>query len=338
MEILLLIIAFCGGIFGASLGALATFVFVGFTGLIGVAAIMGGSTADWLGVITFGSFLGPHVALVGGVSAAAFARKKGYIESGKDITKSLLSLRKSSVMMVAGIFGIVGYIVNYYVGLMLPGKIDTVGFTVFLVPLLAKVLFGNDGLKEIFGVVPEDVKKLGGRFSVKAPVAWVPYVVTATEKTIVGISAGGLSAYATYALLQDPTSAPAAVFVGFLISAASLIFLYVGIEIPVTHHITVCASYAVVASGGSFYWGLAAAVTVAFVGEICSRLFYVYGDTHIDPPGTSIAIVSFIVMGILPSTGIYQDPIIIPSVIVGVAILYSFIQSFTMKNNVEVKN
>lgn len=336
MDLLLLFVAFCGGIFGASIGALATFVFVGFTGLIGVAAAMGGSAANWFGLISFGGYFGPHITLVGGVCAGAFARKMGYIESAKDITKPLLSLKKPSVLMVAGIFGVLGYIVNYYVGLLLPGKIDTVGVAVFLVPMIAKVVFGNDGLKEILGTVPESTKKLGGRFSLKAPDTWIPYMVTAAEKTIIAIGAGGLSAYATYVLLQDPTTQSIAVFVGFFVSAASLIFLYMGFAIPVTHHITVCASYAVVASGGNLYWGIAAAIIVAFVGEICSRLFYVYGDCHIDPPGTSIAIVSFIIMGILPGTGIYQsNQILIPVIIIGVAIVYSIIQLITNKNKAE---
>jgi hypothetical protein len=72
--------------------------------------------------------------------------------------------------------------------------------------MVVKVIFGSDGLGEILGKTPKAVKDLGGRFNINAP-AWVPYMVTAGEKTVIILGAGGLSAYTTCELLKDPGTA-----------------------------------------------------------------------------------------------------------------------------------
>lgn len=331
MELTGFLMAFCGGIFGASIGALASFIFVGFSGLVGIAVAMAGGSFDFLNMVTFGSVFGPHIALIGGVAAGAYARKRGYIESGKDITLPMLSLKKPDVLLVAGVFGVIGYVMNALVAGALPGQIDSVGATVFGAAIIAKVAFGDLGLREVFGIVPEEVKALGGRFSENAP-SWVPYMVSPFEKLLIGFAAGGLSAYITVSFLQIEGLESSAVFVGFLLSAASLIFLQMGFPIPVTHHITVCASYAALASGGNLYWGIVFGVAAAFLGDFASRLFYNYGDTHIDPPATAIMVLSYLAMGILPNFAFYQSGDTIPLAILGLGFFpYSVIR--TIKGN-----
>jgi hypothetical protein len=299
MDFTALIIAFCGGAFGATLGALGAFVFTGITGLIGIAMAASGASFDFLGNVAFGTFFGPHISFAGGVAAAAFARRMGYIPSGKDILKSLTGLKRPSVLIIGGVFGMMGYAVQ--AGLASTAiKIDTVALTVFILAIIAKVAFGTTGLGEIFGAVPEDIKKSGGRYSTRCSNVWLPYFTASCEKTLVGITAGGVSAYLTYLMLQNPEAAPVAAFVGFCVSAVTLAMLFLGSEIPVTHHITICASYAVVASSGSIWWGIAAGVLAAYAGDFFARTFYCYGDTHVDPPAMAIAFVSFVVMTIIP--------------------------------------
>ncbi|WP_444431296.1 hypothetical protein [Rhodobacter capsulatus] len=60
MTLLGLLVAFGGGIFGAAIGALPAFAFVGFLTMIGVAIqlALGAGTTDFFG-IPFGAF-GPH--------------------------------------------------------------------------------------------------------------------------------------------------------------------------------------------------------------------------------------------------------------------------------------
>lgn len=92
-----LLISFCGGAFGAAIGALPAFIFCGFLGFLGVAAAMAGASFDWHSIITFGPFFGPHIAFAGGVGAAAFAKKMGYLGSGKEITAGLMGLKQPGV-------------------------------------------------------------------------------------------------------------------------------------------------------------------------------------------------------------------------------------------------
>lgn len=323
MTLLTVLLAFCGGVFGAILGAMEAFIFTGITGLIGIAFVCAGIPFDWLGIISFGPFFAPNIAFAGGVAAAAYARKIKVLDSGKNITLPLLSLKKISVLIVGGVFGVLGYIIAFGVGKALPGQIDAGGFTVVVSAMIAKVLFTG----ELFGNVGEEDKKLGGRYSPLAKTTWVAYMTAASEKTILAISAGGLSAYVTYIMLQNQRTADAAAYVGFCISAVSLIFLQFGAPVPVTHHITICASYAVLASGGNLYWGITAAILAAFAGDFLARTFYNYGDVHIDPPAMTIALVSFLFLGLAKWVGLYQIPGEIAAVvIIIIASAYSFLE------------
>lgn len=72
------------------------------------------------------------------------------------------------------------------------------------------------------------------------------------------------------------------------ISAFSLVFLQVGTEVPITHHVVLPAGLAVVASG-DIWWGLAFGILGIFLGEVAACVFTSYADTHIDPPAASIA-------------------------------------------------
>jgi len=67
-----LLASFGGGVFGAALGGLPAFVFTGFTVLAGAAAVLRGSSFDFISNVAFG----PHIAFSGGVAAAAYAAKK----------------------------------------------------------------------------------------------------------------------------------------------------------------------------------------------------------------------------------------------------------------------
>jgi len=330
MEIMVIIIAICGGIFGAAIGSLSAFILTGLTGLVGIALMGAGVTFDYMGLVPFGVFFGPHISFAGGAAAAAYARKRGYIEVGKDIAKPLMSLKKPDVLIVGGLMGGLGYIINFGIASALPGKLDTVALTVFTVAIIAKIAFGNLGLKEIFGVVPEDMKVEGGRFSPESPGVWLPYVNTGYEKLLIAIAAGGLSGYGTYLMLQSTELAGAAVFFGFVVSAASLIFLEMGLPIPVTHHITICSAYAV-SMTGSVVWGIAGAIMAAFLADFFGKAFNAYGDCHVDPPAMGIASISFLLFAIFPIIGVYESGEIVAYVIIATFLIYSFAEKSIFK-------
>jgi hypothetical protein len=85
------------------------------------------------------------------------------------------------------------------------------------------------------------------------------------------------------------------------------------------------AGYGTAVSGGSILWGIAGAVIFCYAAELLSRIFWSYGDTWVDPPATGVVFGSFIMLGILPTFNYYSiDPYILPGLIIGVSLIYSF--------------
>ncbi|MBB6217640.1 MFS family permease [Anaerosolibacter carboniphilus] len=277
----LILAAFGGGILGALIGALPAFIFTGFVGLIGVAVIASGGPATILGDVVFGTLLGPHIAFAGGVAAAAYAaNKKNLLASGGDILTPLKKTNDAGVILVGGIFGILGYVINsLYASIALPT--DTVALTVFTSGVLARFIFGQTGLF--------------GKYSAQGEVAAATelpkrsFVPDAKSLTFVALYSLGLGLVVSY--LVDLTQINV---LGFCISAALLIFAQMGFDMPATHHITLVAGYAAIATGNIFI-GAAFAVISGILCEIVARTFNSYCDTHIDPPATTIFILSFII-------------------------------------------
>ena len=114
MDFTMLIAAFGGGLLATFMGGLQAFI---FTGLTVLAAIMGGDFgAPAIGIVSFGSWFGPHVAFAGAVAGAAFAMTRNHIENGQDIVTPLVKFGDPMVLIVGGIFGMVGFLIQYIVG------------------------------------------------------------------------------------------------------------------------------------------------------------------------------------------------------------------------------
>jgi hypothetical protein len=158
----LLLAAFAGGLFGAAIGGLPAFIFTGFAVLLGVAAGLGGSKFNMLAApdepqgIAFGVVFGLHISLAGGAAAAAFAARRGDIEDGKDIATPLAGLGTPWPLLVGGLFGVGGLVVQQLlVGLL--GTVtavtatDTIAVTVVISAIVARLTFGKTGL---FGNLP----------------------------------------------------------------------------------------------------------------------------------------------------------------------------------------
>lgn len=269
--------AFGGGVLGAAIGALPAFIFTGIVGLIGIAVLASGGPATILNDITFGTLFGPHIAFAGGVAAAAYAgNKKKYIDNGMDILTPLIKSKDTLVLIIGGIFGVVGYLINsFFVSIKLPT--DTVALTVFTSGLIVRFIFGTSG---IFGnneiATTTEVEKR--RF--------LPDSKTLVFNIVLALGLGLVISY-----LVNLTQINV---LGFCISAATLIFVQMGFEFPTTHHITLVAGYATIATGNIFI-GAFFAVIAGIVGEIVDKIFNSYYDTHIDPPATAIFICSFII-------------------------------------------
>lgn len=335
--IYLILAAFAGGAFGASIGALPAFIFTGFMVVAGEAGGLDGVT----GSIAFGAFFGPHVSFAGGAAASAYAAKQGYMNSGfdfheaKNITYALGTT--VDVLAVGGLFGILGAVIRQVsAGFGLPW--DPIAMGVVLSALFHRLILGysligavqGKGLfdmspferaekrKDETGTLPDHVKAATERLAVEP---WLPHQYKWSSVAFLGLVTGLLGAYAAL-----ETGSP---FLAFGISAASLLFLNLGVEkFPVTHHITLTAStvaLAVVATGqdvdgglltglsetGALIVGALFGMVCALFGELFQRIFYAHGDTHWDPPAAAIVFGTFVI-ALLYFTGILGTTVWVP--------------------------
>ncbi|MFD2628932.1 hypothetical protein [Oceanobacillus kapialis] len=303
--------AFGGGVFGAVIGGTTAFIFTGFLGLTGIAIMLGGGSDIVLNEVAFGPFFGPHVAFVGAVAAAAFAGRKsknnpkkrtrqatakseiastaetdatdvqevfhadGEAIKGEDVTMPLFKTKDPSVLLVGGVFGILGYLLNDLFASTWALPLDTIALVVLIFGFITRLVFGQSGLTGIF---PQGEKRFN---------------FTGKEILFHGIWGAGIAAVVAYvSILLDVNN------LGFAISAASLIFLYFGLQFPASHHITMVAGYAALAFNSVWIAALFGLVVV-IAGEYTQRAFNTHVDTHIDMPAINIAFFSFLILGIL---------------------------------------
>jgi hypothetical protein len=361
--LLLLITALAGGAFGAAIGALPAFIFTGFLVFLGegiaiLQRTLGGAVGDVpapgelapgvTGVIGFGAVTGPHIAFAGGVAATAYAGKK-YPEMEPDgwdyhFGKNILYAfgTKPDILAVGAIFGALGMFINQFAAALLvvdgTGLTDSIALSVVATALVARVAFGypfvgksaGSGILDMSpfereesrtatdgGEVPEEH---AGRLATEP---WLPHQYKWSGVATIGLIGGILGGFI---YLQTGS-----IFLGYAISAISLLFLNLGVEkIPVTHHITLVGAVGAVIATAAFgdpssvvfpvdalgATGATVAIVAAGVfgavsgllGELTQRLFYAHSGTHVDPPAMAIGIAMLIVgilaiAGVLPSAG-----------------------------------
>jgi len=255
---------------GAALGASAAFIFTGIFVLIGVAIAAGGGGKEFIGGVAFGPLLGPHISFAGGVAAAAFAAKAGRHATGRDLGRGLAGLGRPDVLVVGGVFGVIGFLMQAAIAASPAGTwTDTVALTVFLSAVLVRLVFGKTGL-------------MGDRTQ---PGEWVTFQRDWPQVVALGAVLGLSSAFLVRVIGADKGGDVA----GFGFAATGLLFLHTGTTVPVWHHIALPAAIAYTGSGGNLYAGAAAGVAGAVLGELYARAFLNHGDTHIDPPAAAIA-------------------------------------------------
>ena len=272
MTINLIFAAFGGGLLGALIGALPVFIMTGFMVIAGLMVGVGGP--DIVGGVAFGPYLGPHIAFAGGVAAAAFAHRKGKLEAGGDILAPMAQFNDASVLLVGGLFGIVGLVINYLYASVLALPTDTVAMTVVTSGVIARLVFGKTGLL--------------GKCEDKTRVFY-PTAESLSTLVVIGLGLGLVSSY--FAVEYN------LVVLGFGLSAASLIFAQMGFPVPGTHHISLIAAVAANASG-SLIIGAIFGIIAAVFGDIFDKTFNAYCDSHIDPPAGTIFILTFIILAI----------------------------------------
>lgn len=268
-----LLAAFGGGLFGAAIGTLPSFVFTGLLVLVGVAVAAAGGGTDVLGHVAFGSVFGPHIAFGGGAAATAYAYRRGMLATGRAITTPLMGLDRPDVLAVGGCFGVLGYLLNATWHLLgIAPWTDSIALSVVVSAMIARLGFGRSGLAS-------------KRFTPDDRSNWVRHQERAPQCATIGLGVGLVSAFLALTFGPDRGGD---VF-GFGITASSLVFVQLGMKAPVTHHMALPAAVAALATGNVFA-GMAFGMIGAFAGEGFSRVFHQHGDTHIDPPAAGIAI------------------------------------------------
>ncbi|WP_455449230.1 hypothetical protein [Natrinema thermotolerans] len=332
----LLIAALAGGAFGAALGALPAFVFTGFVVFLGEGiAILQDEIGSEIGVagagdiatgitgtIGFGAVTGPHIAFAGGVAATAYAGRK-YPEMepddwdyhfGKDILYAFGT--KPDILAVGAVFGALGMLITRVMG-GLGFPTDNIALSVVATAFLARLAFGYPIVGKVGGSSVLDMSPFereekrmaadGGTETDRlATEPWLPHQYEWTGVTAIGIVGGLLGGY----IWLETGS----IFMGYAISAMSLLFLNLGVEkIPVTHHITllgaVGAVIAMPAMGSELVALLAAGAFGAIsglLGEVSQRVFYSHSGTHVDPPAMAIA-EFMLVLGVLYLAGLLPN-------------------------------
>lgn len=271
----LLPVAFAGGALGAAFGASAAFIFTGLFVLIGVAIAAGGGGKEFIGAVAFGPLLGPHISFAGGAAAAAFAARGGHHATGRDLGRGLAGLGRTDVLMVGGVFGVIGFVLQAAIASTPLGPLtDSVALTVFLSAVIVRLAFGKTGL-------------FGDRTQ---PGEWVAFQREWPQVVALGAVLGLCSAF----LLQVIGADKGGDVAGFGLAATGLLFLHTGTTVPVWHHIALPAAIAFTATGGNLYAGAGAGVAGAVLGELYARAFLNHGDTHIDPPAAAIATLTLI--------------------------------------------
>ena len=327
------------------------------TDLVGGAAApdpgLGLSTLGSTGLtasVGLGPLFGPHVAFAGGAAATAFAARQGHLDTdfryheAKHVTRALGP--RVDVMAVGGAFGVLGVLVTYAsASVGLPW--DPIAFSIVVTGILARVALGyplvgtvrGDGLLDMSpyadrarrparadgqparadggvparsGIDPADTTGGERRFAVEP---WLPHQYRWGEVAALGAVVGVFGAFVTYR-----TASP---LLAFGITAATLLFLCVGVErFPVTHHVALVSSLSVVGLAGgaatpaavagevgllaALLVGAAFGVVTALAGELAQRVLYAHADTHVDPPAAAIVVGSFLV-ALFDIVGVFQQ-------------------------------
>jgi hypothetical protein len=349
-SIELVVAAFAGGAFGAAIGALPSFALAGVMVIAGeiydlaASGFAGGNAAgyaavDVTGAIGFGPVLSPHIAFGGGAAAVAYAARKDYLDDdfdyhpAKNVTRGLGT--RPDLLAVGGAFGVVGHwVATLSASLAVPT--DPVALGVVGSALVHRLAFGyhlvGDVRTGLLDMRPfekgerreERVAADGGSGSRYVVEPWLPHQYRWPGVALLGVTVGVLGGYVAYV-----TTSP---FLAFGISVASLLYVNAGVrEIPITHHITLPASTAVLAfaplSGAALTpAALAAAVPLwvalalgggfglvgALAGEFLQRILYAHAETHLDPPAASIVVTTFLI-AVLATAGVLHDAAWVPT-------------------------
>ena len=262
--------AFGGGVLGAMLGALPAFIMCGFVCLAGTLP-----GCEFFGNVAFGAFFCPCISFAGGVAATAYAHNKKEINNGQSLD-SIMHTNDPMGLIVGGVFGILGYLLNYLFADVVKFHTDTVALAVMTSGIIARLVFGKTG---VFGKYGKDEKRA--------------YFGSIPMDIVFGLGIGLLVAFG-YEVLPADWGATYYQNMCFGIAAASLVFGSMGKTSIGFHHVIAPAAGATVMLGPVY--GVVFAIIGSLLGDLLGNLYNNnHCDSHIDPPAGAIFIQMWII-------------------------------------------
>ncbi|MDO4977666.1 MAG: hypothetical protein Q4E53_10435 [Eubacteriales bacterium] len=294
-SVFALLAAFGGGCFAAAIGGVESFVFTGIFAILGSALSMGGVEIGGtiVGSIAFGPFFVPAVAFTGAVGAAAYAKKRGYMENGADIVTCLSTLNQADVILVGGVVGVIGWICLQVVGAVISGPhlgTDNPGFVVFWGAVIIRLVFGG----KLF---------TGDKFISQGKALTNMLAMSVTFSILVA----GVFCYVVNAMGADAAAGFIAnynVFV-FGIAAVGLLFACGGQGYYGHHQIFIISAFGAMKAFGAtgnlmtaFIVGVIAGTCAGILNDVETCTINSGTDSHIDGPGFAIFIMTFVLIAI----------------------------------------
>ncbi len=300
-----ILLAFGGGMFGASLGGLWSFCLCGLLTILGCIAVLAGGSDFLLLQVGLGPVFGPHTGgFVAGVVAATYAagvRKNHPTGNAKDILSPLVDTSWDVLVVggVAAVFGLVLVPVLQHIPILRDS--DMLALSIVINIWVARLLFQ----RQMPWGDKESIKKYGWLGTGDYSISWVGWMARPSRLVVlgagVGLLSGGVAMGFRHALLpmaQQGTVSEAAAFVAPLIfcwglSAAMLTMLTFGQgtiqKSPVTHCIAIMGAWGYLQTQ-SLVVAMVFGVCAAFIQELTARMFYNHGSNHLDPPAAGIAL------------------------------------------------
>lgn len=292
--------AFGGGILGSAVGAFPAFL------LCGVSIVAGGILSMIIGdqsfnqLVTWGPFLGPHVAFAGG---AAYAAKQGKLNSGRNIVIPMAGLKDPFILLIGGFFGVLGLVFAWGASQIPDLKgipmANPIALSIVVNTMIIRLVFDKTGLLG-------KSKGEKSRWLPDEPDTGFPWYLS--PALLIVLSIGICFPVAYISSIKPDTDS-----ILFGISVLALAFLVFGLKVPIIFHLVLATQLGASASG-NVWWGLTFGILTAFLTEIFACLFLFHGDTHIDPPAMALSVV-FTFYPVLAYIGIMQIPGIWPFLI-----------------------
>jgi hypothetical protein len=300
-----LLMCFGGGVMGAALGGLFSFVICGFVVLVGCILVLSGGTDFVLLQVGLGPIWGPHVGgFTAGVVAATYAagvKKNHPSGAAKDILSPLMD-SSWDVLLVGGFTALFSHALLQLLGQIPVVKMfDCIALTVVITSLIARLVF----FREMPFGASKSIKQFGLLGTNNYAISWAPWNARPGRVLMLGLGAGLLSGALAMGVktVLAPMVAKGTVsgvdafvvplILGWSLAAIMLIGINLGggsiQKFPIWHSMAILGAMTYLRFDSLLLAGIAGILT-AFLQEFMARVFYNHGSNHIDPPAATIAV------------------------------------------------